>query len=104
MSALGLRPNQLWPNDVADAVGHENGRGHEALLRMACDIRHPNGDDKADCTAKESCDGISHDRQGGMEAPGAFPNHGATSNDWQAGKDEHEDTDVVEFGAKVACR
>lgn len=104
MSALGLRPDQLGPNDVANAVGHEYGSGHEALLRMARDIRHSNGDDEADCPAKESRDGISHNGQGGVMAPGAFPDHGATSNNGQAGKNEHEDTNIAKLGAKVACR
>lgn len=97
MPVLGLRPNQLRADNVANAVRHEDGGRHEALLCMAGHVRHPQSDDEADGATKEARDGVSDDGGGGVEAPGALPDDGTAGDDGQASEYEHEHADVVDL-------
>lgn len=102
MLSLGLAEDELGADNVADAVGQEDGGGHEALLGVAGDVGHAERDDEADGAAEEARDGVAHDGRGRAVRPLALPDDGAPGDDGEARQDEHEDADVVELGAQVA--
>lgn len=98
----GLRPNQLRADNVAHAIG-DKGRGrHEALLGVASDVGHSNGDGETSSAAEEAGDCVSDDRGGRVVRPLAPPDDGAASDDGEAARDEHGDAGVREAGAKAA--
>ena len=47
MISLLLGMYQLGTDDIAHAVRDEHGRGHEAFLRLACDVARAEGDGNA---------------------------------------------------------
>ena len=91
---LGLRLDELRTNDVADAVCHKDGCCHEALLRVACHIRHADSDDEADSAAKEANNGVAHHGRRRVDEPLALPDDGKPGNDGQACQQEHQDAHV----------
>lgn len=75
MISLLLAMDQLGADDVPDAVRDEHGRGHEALLRLACDVTRAEGDGDTDDWAEETNQRVSGDRSSGFISPAGFPDH-----------------------------
>ena len=61
---------------LTDAICHEDSRGHEALLRMASNIRHANSNNQTNSAAEEPRDRIANDGGGSVVRPLALPDHG----------------------------
>jgi hypothetical protein len=101
---LGLRSDQLWPDNVSNAVGHEDGRRHERLLGVTRDVGHADGDDQADDAAKAADDGVASNRSPGAVRPLALPDHSTAGNDWEAAYDEHYETDVWEPRPQISSQ
>lgn len=96
-----LRLDHLRTNNVANAVCSKNGRRHEALLSVARNIGHADGDDQADSSTEEPRNGISNNRCGRSVTPLALPNDGAAGNDGKTRQHQHDNPDILDLRAQI---
>jgi len=93
-----LRPSlgfdQLRSNNISHTISNEYRRSHEALLRLASNIGHPNGNDKTNDRPKETNDSISCDRTLSMVRPRALLDDRAASDEWQTAKDQKDQSEI----------
>jgi len=95
MPLLRLAPDQQRAHDVAHAVRHEDGRGHEALLRVPRHVRHPQRDHQAHHRPERPDDAVPHDGRRGAVRPARAPDDGAARDDGQAAQHEQRDARVA---------
>lgn len=93
----GLAADELGADDVADAVGDEDGGGGVAALSLAGDVGGAEGDGEADDGAEEANEGVSDHRSHGTDAPGRLPDHDVTREYGEAAEDEDWDW-VLDWG------
>lgn len=104
MLRLRLRDDELRANDVSNAVRDKDRSSHEALLRVASDVGHSQGNNQSDNRAEETDDGVSDNRGGSVIRPGRLPDHSHTCNDGQTAEHKHDDAGVRDLGSNPASQ
>lgn len=87
MLGAGVGADELGADDVADAVGDEDGGGDEAALGLAGDVGGAQGDGQRHDGAEEADEGVPYDGGRGAGAPGRLPDQDVPGEDGEAAED-----------------
>lgn len=102
MLSLGLTVDQLWTNDVAHRISHEDSGCHDGFLGSASYIAGTDSDDKANHGTKETSERVTRYRRGWLVSPLRLPDHCTSSYHRKTAGNKHRDASIRETSGDVS--